>query len=190
MAIRNYISTNRLPAETRHHLHNLVVNNYTNGAFSENFTQNPDGIAGSTTKFGSAAGLAPGADSLRLGRGTNPGRFRLIRHIHHAPHNTVWIYAEHMGRSSYNFDKIEFPACEGCRGTTEIICPQCQGSNIRKTGTAHPHPLASHRVLPNLQSCNICRGRRVINCTICKPQGGPPPLVIGGKSISRIYAKW
>jgi|SRR5690606_10731862 len=165
MAIRNQIRTSSLPAATKQFLFHLVVGGGAQATLSEVFTQNPDGIAGRTTKFGAAAGLAPGAATAANQQGATPGRFRLIRHIHNARPITVWFYAEHMGRSSYNFDKIIFPACESCQGTTEMLCPQCQGTNMLSQGTQHPHPLVRHRIMPNRMQCTSCNGKRVIHCT-------------------------
>lgn len=190
MAIRREILTQNLPSPTKQYLFNLIIGGGAANAPSEFFTQNPDNVPGTTTKFASAAGLATGGAAAANGGGRGPGRFRLIRHIHRAPRKIVWIYAEHLGRSSYNFDRIVFPGCEGCGGTTEVLCPQCHGNNIRKQGTPHPHPLVNRPIGQDRRSCTKCNGQRVIDCTICKPQDGPPPIMLQGKSISRKFDKW
>jgi hypothetical protein len=185
------IPAGNLPLPTKQYLHNLIINRLAANAPSEPFTQNPDGIAGTTKKFASALGLAVGGWAAGAGGGADPGRFRLLRHIHTRDRKIVWIYAEHLGRSSYTFKKIILPTCGRCCGTTEIICTACNGTNMRSQGDANPRArLSGININRDLRSCTTCNGARVIDCTSCKPAGGLEPFIFQGESIKRNVAQW
>ncbi len=191
MPIRRTISTRTLPQATKQYLFDLIVNGRAALEPSEDFTQNPDGVPGNTRKFAAATGLATGGLAAGAGGGADPGRFRLIRHIQSATQKTVWIYAEHQGRSSYAFDKITLPACRPCNGSREIICPACNGLNMRNPGTPHPHSLLSHtNINKDYRSCPRCNGRRVITCTSCSTPGPAAAILLDGKSISKNIGDW
>ncbi len=165
-----------LPLATVQYLYDLVVGGQANNATRETIIENPDGRVGSTVKYGSERGLAPGAASRARDRALRePGRYRIVRHMHNAQ-SVRWLYAEHYGgaANNYRYFEIALPACTSCHGTSKVSC-MCEGTGFRNPRTRiveiDGEPVMQ---LQDLRKCP-CRSTQLLNCPKCWPVGLDTP---------------
>ena len=181
------ILTLALPQPTKQYLFNLITSpNFASNQPFESFTQNPDGIAGNTRKFAWQPGMPTG--------GGGAGALRLLKHVHNDPVKVVWFRATHTPGNTYRFDRIIIPACTGCRGTADILCPSCQGFNVADP-TLNPDPAnrppgAALPAFWDKRPCTVCNRRGVIRCPTCTQGGLVNPQVVDGRAVSRNFAQW
>jgi len=195
--LREQLTPRQLPQRTRDYLYQLVVDGI-QGAPNEQLQENPDGHPGATIKFGSEPGLAPGRDSVgRMVGGRRlqpPGKYRLVRHIHTRGGKVVWLYAEHMGGISnqYNYRKINLPTCPTCDGYTKVDCDRCGGTTKRNL---HERITANEvHKLVDLRKCTKCRGEGLMACPSCASTPGVNPRMMndpeGSYSLSTAHGRW
>lgn len=127
-----------LPAATKTHLRSLVTDSkYRNSACSSKYNLGGPGSPGKPIKkFGWNASLPSGAAEKRKGQ-DDAGKYRLGMYTKPSRDggNAFWYKMTHVGDNSYKFEPITgFPVCGKCRGTGDVVCPDCGGAGRTNVG--------------------------------------------------------